>query len=119
MNIPRVEVKFIFKDGGHHDFQTKFEFLKERLSYVREMGLQNPGPNLEPPPPYEPSAEPENAGGSGASAVGGSSTSTAEQQRYSPPQPAPDEPPPDYVEAQTQAISMQYEERMREEADRR
>lgn len=111
MHIPRIEVKFIFRDGGHSDFQTKFEWLKERLHHAQELGL-TPGQNLEPPPPYELNTP-------GASSSGGSdNTPAATQARQQPPQPAPDEPPPDYVEAQTQAITMRYEERMREESER-
>ena len=116
MSIPRIEARFTFKDGGHHDFQTKFEWLKERLHHAQELGMA-PSHNLEPPPPYDP-ARP------GAYSVGPSSamnndhiqeSATAQNQ---PPQPAPDEPPPDYLEAQAQAVAMQYEQRMREEAER-
>jgi hypothetical protein len=115
MHIPRVEVKFIFRDGGHSDFQTKFEWLKERLHHAQELGLM-PGQNLEPPPPYEQntSGPPSTSGPSGTAQA-----ASTPQQPQQPPQPAPDEPPPDYVEAQSQAITMQYEERMREEAERR
>jgi hypothetical protein len=121
MHIPRVDVKFIFRDGGHSDFQTKFEWLKERLHHAQELGLI-PGQNLEPPPPYELNT----AGPSSSAASGNTQTGTQPQQQQQqqqqqppqPPQPAPDEPPPDYVEAQTQAISIQYEERVREEAER-
>lgn len=107
-HIPRIEAKFIFKDGGHIDFQTKFERLKERLHHARELGLL-PSQNLEPPPPYD------------ASAPGGSSSNVPlnTQAQQHPPPPAPDEPPPDYAEAQAQAVSMRLEERMREEAERR
>ena len=114
MHIPRVDVKFIFRDGGHSDFQTKFEWLKERLHHAQELGLI-PGQNLEPPPPYELNT----AGPSSSGASGNTPAGTQQQpQQQQPPQPAPDEPPPDYVEAQTQAISIRYEERMREEAER-
>ncbi|KXX81583.1 hypothetical protein MMYC01_202736 [Madurella mycetomatis] len=106
MHIPRIDVKFIFRDGGHSDFQTKFEWLKERLHHAQELGVL-PSQNIEPPPPYE-------AGGPGPS----DSVPAGSQTQDQPPQPAPDEPPPDYVEAQTQAITMRYEERMREEAER-
>ncbi|KAK4154972.1 hypothetical protein C8A00DRAFT_32242 [Chaetomidium leptoderma] len=117
MHIPRIEVKFIFRDGGHSDFQTKFEWLKERLQHAQELGL-TPGQNLEPPPPYELNT-PGGASSSGPSAsASASSTTPGTQAQQQPPQPAPDEPPPDYVEAQTQAITIQYEERMREEAER-
>ncbi len=113
MHIPRLEVKLSFRDGGHSDFQTKFEWLKERLHHAQELGL-TPGQNLEPPPPYELNTPP---GPSSSEAPDSTPTDAEEQQQ--PPQPAPDEPPPDYVEAQTQAITMRYEERMREEAERR
>ena len=114
MHIPRVEVKFIFRDGGHSDFQTKFEWLKERLHHAQELGLM-PGQNLEPPPPYEQNTPGPSSSGPSATAAQASTP----QQPQQPPQPAPDEPPPDYVEAQSQAITMQYEERVREEAERR
>ncbi|KAK4103210.1 hypothetical protein N658DRAFT_403532, partial [Parathielavia hyrcaniae] len=111
MHIPRIDVKFVFRDGGHSDFQTKFEWLKERLHHAQELGLR-PGQNLEPPPPYEPNTP-------GPSSSGAPSNAPADTQaQQQPPQPAPDEPPPDYVEAQTQAITIGYEERMREEAER-
>jgi hypothetical protein len=110
MHIPRIDVKFIFRDGGHSDFQTKYEWLKERLHHAQELGLM-PGQNLEPPPPYD-AAPPESAAGPSGN------VSASAESRNQPPQPAPDEPPPDYVEAQTQAVAMRYEERMREEAER-
>jgi hypothetical protein len=112
MHIPRIEVKFVFRDGGHSDFQTKFEWLKERLHHAQELGLV-PGQNLEPPPPYE-----LNTPGPSSSGASGEAPADTQTQQQQPAQPAPDEPPPDYVEAQTQAITMRYEERMREEAER-
>ncbi|KAH6843001.1 hypothetical protein B0I37DRAFT_418133 [Chaetomium sp. MPI-CAGE-AT-0009] len=125
MHVPRVEVRFIFRDGGHSDFQAKFEWLKERLNHAQELGLI-PAQNLEPPPPYEPNtAQPSSSGASGNAQAGAQQQQQQQtqqqqqrRQQQQPPQPAPDEPPPDYVEAQTQAISIQYEERMREEAGR-
>lgn len=114
MGIPRIELKFTFKEGGHHDFQNKYEWLKERLHHARELGM-NPGQNLEPPPPYDPEA----AGpSSGANATDEAEVDDVQAQSQ-PPQPTPDEPPPDYLEAQTQAINIQYEERTRSEAERR
>ncbi|KAL2136107.1 hypothetical protein VTI74DRAFT_5513 [Chaetomium olivicolor] len=109
MHIPRVNVKFIFRDGGHSNFQAKFEWIKERLHHARELGL-NPSQNFEPPPAYELHAP-------AASSSAGSGPADS-QTRQQPPQPAPDEPPPDYLAAQAQAITMRYEERMREEAER-
>ncbi|KAM7199470.1 hypothetical protein V8F33_004497 [Rhypophila sp. PSN 637] len=120
MDIPRIEAKLIFRDGGHSDFQAKFEWLKERLHHAQELGMV-PGQNLEPPPPYDASAPP-----SSSSAVGrqqpssdGPEPNVPPTGQHQPPQPAPDEPPPDYLEAQAQAIAIQYEERERQEADRR
>ncbi|KAK0742430.1 hypothetical protein B0T21DRAFT_409241 [Apiosordaria backusii] len=115
MHIPRIEVRFIFRDGGHSDFQNKYEWLKERLHHAQEMGL-NPGQNLEPPPPYEDNAPGPSSGPSGSAPAGTMGTSQADQPQ--PPPTVPDEPPPDYVEAQTQAISTQYEERVRQDAER-
>lgn len=120
MDIPRIEAKLIFRDGGHSDFQAKFEWLKERLHHAQELGMI-PGQNLEPPPPYDASA-PE----SSSSAIGGQQSSSERPEpsdvapgQHQPPQPAPDEPPPDYLEAQAQAVAIQYEERERQEAERR
>ncbi len=114
MHIPRIEVKFIFRDGGHSDFQTKFEWLKERLHHAQDLGL-TPGQNLEPPPPYELNSP---AAPSSSGASGSTPADAQAQQEQQPPPPAPDEPPPDYVEAQAQAVTIRYEERMREEAER-
>ncbi|KAK3316270.1 hypothetical protein B0H66DRAFT_604570 [Apodospora peruviana] len=120
MDIPRIEVKLIFREGGHSDFQTKYEWLKERLQAAQEMGLV-PGQNVEPPPPYdENESEPSSAAAARGPAVGEPSGTTGTTSgQHQPPPPAPDEPPPDYLEAQAQAIAIQYEERAREEADRR
>ncbi|KAK4134850.1 hypothetical protein BT67DRAFT_449162 [Trichocladium antarcticum] len=113
MHIPRIEARLIFRDGGHSDFQTKFEWLKERLHHAQELGFS--GQNLEPPPPYDV----DNSGPSeGPPGNGPTSAQAQARQQQQPPQPTPDEPPPDYVEAQSQAITMQYEERTREEAER-
>ena len=119
MHVPRIEARFVFKDGGHSEFQSAFELIKDRLNHALE---------IEPPPPYVQSEEPlpSAAGPSGvapdaslsASARVPISLAAAAAAPPQPPSPAPDEPPPDYVEAQTQALSMQYEERVREEAER-
>lgn len=118
-----MDVKLTFKEGGHHDFQTKFELLKERLQHARELELET-GQSLnvtdEQLPAYDASgptnapAPPRAAEGSSVAATAAAGSSRPDQ----PPLPGPDEPPPDYVEAQSQAIGMQYEERMREEAER-
>ena len=35
--IPRLEIKLIFKDGGHDAFREAFETMKGRLHYAREV----------------------------------------------------------------------------------
>ncbi|KAK0641184.1 hypothetical protein B0T16DRAFT_419383 [Cercophora newfieldiana] len=120
MGIPRIEVKLTFRNGGHSDFQSKFEWLKERLHHALELGMapgQNPGQNFEPPPPYDPDAPGPSSGGPGPGGSTDNNQAGASDQNQ-PPQPPPDEPPPDYLEAQTSAVTIQYEERMREEAER-
>jgi hypothetical protein len=125
VDLPRIEVRLIFKEGGHSDFQSKFELLKERLQHARELE-QETGQSLivtdEELPPYEPASGssnpsqlPSSTGGVGSGAAASQGSSSRQDQ---PPQPGPDEPPPDYIEAQSQAIGMQFEERMREEAER-
>ncbi|KAL2266208.1 hypothetical protein VTJ83DRAFT_5560 [Remersonia thermophila] len=127
-HIPQVEVKFTFRDGGHSDFQTKFEWLKERLHHAQELGLV-PAQNFEPPPPYEPGPAGPPAAGAGLGAQQQQQQRQQQQQQEQeqqeqqqqqppPPPPAPNEPPPDYEQAQSQAVTMRLEERMREEAER-
>lgn len=126
-DLPRIEVKLIFKEGGHSDFQSKFELLKERLQHARELE-QETGQSLivtdEELPPYEPgsgSSGPPQQQPSSADAGPGPGTVAGRDsfpEEGPPPQPGPDEPPPDYVEAQTQAIGMRFEESLREEAER-
>lgn len=142
-DVPRLDIKLTFKDGGHDAFQSKFEVMKERLAYARTL-QQETGqiiPTGEDLPKYEatlpargsrsppvPGAAPElataSAGASTASSVlrpaeepAPESTSAPESGRgFS--QVTPDEPPPDYEEAQAQAIGMRLEEDLREAADR-
>ena len=114
MHVPRVEVRLSFKEGGYSDFQTVFERLKERLNSARDLGLATGQPNIpdEDLPPYQADAP---AGASQRpSAPRGDEASPATPAQA--PQPAPNEPPPDYVEAQSAALSNEYEERVREEA---
>ncbi|KAK2002348.1 WW-domain ligand protein [Colletotrichum falcatum] len=128
-DIPRVEVKLSFKEGGHSEFRQRFEELKERLEHVRRL-QQETGQTVnipdEPLPAYEATE------GAGASS-GPASPASQQQQRRQQPQeeslagrPAssgsqnrrPDEPPPDYEEAQAQTLSMRLEDHAREESDR-
>ncbi|OHE90388.1 WW-domain ligand protein [Colletotrichum orchidophilum] len=120
-DIPRVEVKLSFKEGGHSEFRQRFEELKERLEHVRRL-QQETGQAVnipdEPLPAYE------------ATEGGGVAPSTIAPQQQEEPagRPAssggqnanrrPDEPPPNYDEAQAQTLSMRLEDHVREESDR-
>lgn len=117
-DVPRVEVKMTFKDGGHEAFREKFETIKERLHHAREIQAET-GQLIttdEPLPQYEAAAA--SCSGSGSSQANLVAPAAASERPTSHNQPAPDEPPPDYEEAQAQAVGMRFEERMREEADR-
>ncbi|KAH8171011.1 WW domain-binding protein [Sarocladium implicatum] len=112
-DIPRVEVKFTFSDGGMMDFNETYIRLRERLYQYQEMRREmGPGADVpdEPLPAYEAAGasapdstlapEPPNRSESSASRRG------------------PDEPPPGYDEAQAQQISNRLEDHIREEIDR-
>lgn len=125
VDLPRIEVRLIFKDGGHSDWQSKFELLKERLQHARDLERET-GQSLivtdEELPPYEPgdssSNPPQQPANMDVGSPGAGSGGNSSSREGQPPQPGPDEPPPDYVEAQSQAIGMRFEEQMREEAER-
>lgn len=121
--LPRIDVKLTFKEGGHADWQSKFELLKERLAHARELERET-GQTLivtdEELPPYEPSgsanpshSQPAVVPNQADPAVADNTTRASQA-----PQPAPDEPPPAYDEVQSQAIGMRYEEQLRNEAER-
>lgn len=117
-DIPRVEVKFTFSDGGMMDFNETYIRLRERLFQFQEMrnemgaGAEMPD---EPLPAYEADdGQLSVPGSSTATAVAaghGRSESTASRR-------APDEPPPNYDEAQAQQLSNRLEDHIRGEADR-
>ncbi|PHH55691.1 UPF0664 stress-induced protein C29B12.11c, partial [Ceratocystis fimbriata CBS 114723] len=101
--LPRVEVKLTFKDGGHNEFLTRFVEIKERLSHIREMERETGQVIGSIPEEQLPAYSPQTLGvPTGASSnmplVGGHSRSgsTASQNR------SPNEPPPGYEEAQAQ-----------------
>lgn len=163
-NVPRLELKLTFKEGGHDAFQNKFEVMKERLSYARtlqqETGQVIPTgedlPQYEPAAPTAPAAPQQGSpsaqasgSSSGPAAVGESPRDAKEREalesfsrsqeqqtprsdataanlgaalqssnlRNQPSPVTPDEPPPDYEEAQAQAIDNRFEETDREAAD--
>jgi hypothetical protein len=127
-----VELKLTFKDGGAFDYHTIFEQIKERSHHAYTVAREN-GQNistdtglgsvhLEQLPAYE---APVN------------NTGEADEPRILSPipvrptavptptntpavnPPAPDEPPPGYEEAQVQAVGIDVDRRMRDEAERR
>ncbi|KAL0941917.1 ww-domain ligand protein [Colletotrichum truncatum] len=116
-DIPRVELKLSFKEGGHSEFRQRFEELKERLEHVRRLQLET-GQTVNIPDEPLPAYEATEGGGAAASnnlapqqPVSRSASSGSQNRR-------PDEPPPDYDEAQAQTLSMRLEDHIREESDR-
>ena len=114
------ELKLTFNDGGHELFREKFQTMKERLDYARQLQRETGQviPTGEDLPRYEANT-PTNAAPAGAagqsSATGSQNTGTGAQQSS---QPTPQEPPPDYEEAQAQAVGIRLEEQLREAAER-
>ncbi|KFA63581.1 hypothetical protein S40285_04131 [Stachybotrys chlorohalonatus IBT 40285] len=114
-DIPRIEVKFTFSDGGMTDFNEAYIRLRENLFQVQEMRRDlGPGADVpdEPLPAYEADvAEPTGAHASLATPRVNRSESSSSRR-------APDEPPPAYDEAQAQQIDIRLEDHIRQEADR-
>jgi WW domain-binding protein 2 len=114
-DIPRIEVKFTFSDGGMTDFNEAYIRLRERLFQYqemrREMGAGSELPD-EPLPAYEaqPTDTPAAAVNLGAPNVNRSESGASRR--------APNEPPPDYDEAQAQQLSIRLEDHIRGEVDR-
>lgn len=114
-DIPRIEVKFTFSDGGMMDFNETYIRLRERLYQYQEMRREmGPGADVpdEPLPAYE-----------ATEAVAAESTLSApsaqhERSESSASRRGPDGPPPGYDEAQAQQISNRLEDHIRGEADR-
>jgi len=132
-DIPRIEVKFTFSDGGMNDFNLAYERLRERIYQYQEMRREmGPGADIpdEPLPAYEApgSAPPEAAQLSGQSRpapapVSAPDTNLAapaarEQRSDSSASRRPDGPPPDYEEAQAAQLSNRLEDHIRDEVNR-
>ncbi|KAK1520461.1 WW-domain ligand protein [Colletotrichum costaricense] len=125
-DIPRVEVKMSFKEGGHSEFRQRFEELKERLEHVRRL-QQETGQTVNIPDEPLPAYEATEGGGAAPSSLA-PQQQQQQQQEEAAGRPAssggqnanrrPDEPPPDYDEAQAQTLSMRLEDHVREESDR-
>lgn len=153
-DVPRLELKLTFKEGGHDAFQNKFEVMKERLSYAQALqretgqvipvgedlpryeaaasGSSGPSTRSSPAPVAESSRTASDAKEIEAlaqfsqsreqqtSASAGSGIDETMPRNASPVQTSfitPDEPPPDYEEAQAQAVGMRLEESARETND--
>lgn len=108
-NVPYLELKLVFSDGGAFDHQTMFEQIKERAAHALEIARESRGGNadvgdvhLEQLPAYEPAHDGDNL---------------AEPVVGRDPEPKPKEPPPGYEEAQAQAVGIDLDARMRAEAE--
>lgn len=166
-DIPRIEVKLTFSDGGMMEFNETYIRLRERLFQWAEISSElgagsassdipdeqlpaYTGPSEEdsenegdgeeqqdaPPPPAAPAAPAANpstapAPAAAASTASAPSASTAAAAAAAPEEappvqgpdssanrPAPNEPPPNYDEAQAQQISIRLEDHIRDEAER-
>ncbi|KXH40881.1 WW-domain ligand protein [Colletotrichum simmondsii] len=126
-DIPRVEVKMSFKEGGHSEFRQRFEELKERLEHVRRL-QQETGQTVNIPDEPLPAYEATEGGGAAPSNLAPQQQQQQQQEEEAADRSAssggqnanrrPDEPPPDYDEAQAQTLSMRLEDHVREESDR-
>jgi WW domain-binding protein 2 len=162
-DIPRIEVKLTFSDGGMMEFNEAYIRLRERLFQWTEMhselgagsassdipdeplpaysgpseeDLENEGEGEEqqdtPPAPAlaatsstapAPAPAPVGAGatssaGAGAGAAALGETAPVQRPDSSANRPAPNEPPPNYDEAQAQQISIRLEDHIRDEVER-
>jgi hypothetical protein len=124
-DFPLVILKLTFKDGGFSEFESKFVEIKARLHHAaqiaEESGQRNWALNVhdEQLPEYTASQGQGSADHSRPipGDVAQQHASDASRQAGTS-QGMPDEPPPDYDEAQAQAVSMRFDERLREEAER-
>ncbi|KAI1811203.1 hypothetical protein GGS20DRAFT_588765 [Poronia punctata] len=127
-DFPMVTLKLTFKDGGFSEFESKFVEIKARLHHAAQIaegsGQRNWVLNVhdEQLPEYTPS-QPQGQNSSSGTApptvaelTQRANDSTRQSEMA---QGTPDEPPPDYDEAQAQAVSMRIDEQLREEAEER
>lgn len=119
-DLPRLEFKMAFKDGGYEAFLQKFGMIQERLHHARDIRAET-GQIIsvdEPLPQYEAARGSSGAGPSGSGRESAPPSPERSASRSQQNQPGPADPPPDYEEAQSQAVGMRLEESLREEADR-
>jgi hypothetical protein len=124
-DFPKVTLKLTFKDGGFSEFESKFVEIKARLHHAAQIAEESGQRNWaltvhdEQLPEYTASQGrgPSDQTRPTTDEVTQRANDAARQAEIS--QVTPDEPPPDYDEAQAQAVSMRFDERLREEAEQR
>ncbi|RCI10257.1 hypothetical protein L249_8524 [Ophiocordyceps polyrhachis-furcata BCC 54312] len=116
-DIPRIEVKFTFSDGGMTDFNEAYIRLRERLFQFQELRRETGGGADIPDEPL-PAYEAQGASQPDASSVSHNPPRNIIRSDSSASRRAPNEPPPGYDEAQAQQISMRLEDHIREGVDR-
>nr|AFP27261.1 WW domain-binding protein [Epichloe gansuensis] len=112
-DLPRIEVKLTFSDGGMMEFHETYIRLRERLFQYQEMRREmGSGADIpdEPLPAYEASGNQPTEAASSLDVPGNNGSNFSSNRR------APDEPPPNYDEAQAQQLSMRLEDHIRGEA---
>lgn len=116
-NLPAVQIKVTFKEGGAFDFHTQFERIKERLEQAVEGmgegtrgvgGVDMGAVHLEELPAYEGPGNSRNT-----TVTNEAPTAPQHNRRISTAGPEPVEPPPCYEEVQSQSVADELEERLR------
>lgn len=116
-NLPAVQTKVTFKEGGAFDFHTNFERIKERLEQAVEnvnddarglRGVDLAGVHLEELPAYEAPGNTSQSTVTETAPVASPHTRTGSEAG-----PEPAEPPPCYEEVQSQSVATELEERLR------
>ena len=120
-DLPRIEVRFTFSDGGMMEFNEAYIRLRERLHQYREMRREmGPGADVpdEPLPAYDADGSPAVADGTESARASRLEVPPTNRSDSSSSRRAPDEPPPGYDEAQAQEVSNRLEDHIRGEVDR-
>jgi WW domain-binding protein 2 len=119
---PRHSIKLTFYDGGHSEWAIKYEDQKGRLLQTAQLAREADRPDLlneisgEQLPEYTP-----REGDTNQSQIASSQArieAQAEEARRQREAVLPDENPPDYDEAQMQAVNQRFDERAQEDAER-
>ncbi|ETS74310.1 hypothetical protein PFICI_14176 [Pestalotiopsis fici W106-1] len=128
-NIPadytRVTMRLTFNDGGHSDWALKYENIRGRLLHAASVARETGNAHVlnavtaEQLPEYSPregTSSRQSQILAGQAQLERRAEEAAREREDN--QPLPNEPPPDYDEAQAQAIAMRFDERQREDAER-